>query len=214
MIVEDIVSFFSKFSFSNTIKDYFSISNGLSFINTGTDIIIKVIIVIVLIIYFIFNIEYIVLKFERYELFNMINRDLYTYYKGFYLIMIIEIIEYFVVYLIIGHPYFIFIAFLSGFSNIIPNFGAMFTNLVALITSYNISRSLFFKTSLVMIFIPLINNYYVEPRVYNKTLKISFITIILSILVFGKLFGVFGVVFGIPLYIIIKNIIKYRLINN
>ena len=103
------------------------------------------------------------------------------------------------------HPYYLFLAFLNGFSNIVPSFGAIFSNLIALISSYNISKSLSIKTSIVMIVVPLINSYFIEPKIYNQALKVSFISIILSCFIFGTLFGITGIIFAIPMFLIIKN---------
>ncbi len=207
LISNSIISFSSKLSFFDLIKKYFSLDKGLILISNGTNILIKIIVILVLIICFVFNMDSIIQRLLKYELFRMINNDLYNYYRGFYLVTIIEIVEYFIIYLIIGHPYYLFLSFLSGFSNIVPSIGALFTNFIALIASFNISKGLFIKTSIVMIAIPLFNNYYIEPKIYNKALKVSFLSIVLVVLISAKVLGFFGVLFAIPFYIIIKNTI-------
>ena len=213
IISKDIISFLSNFSFYKDISTNLSIENGINIINNGTKIITKIVIVIILFICFLFNIEKIVNYLKKYELLNKINNDLYYYYKGFYIATMIEIIEYLIIYLIIGHPYYLFLSFLNGFSNIIPTFGAILSNLIALVSSYNISKSLFIKTSIVMIVVPLINSYFIEPKIYNKTLKISFISIIISCFIFGTLFGIAGIIFAMPLFLIIKNLFNYIKMN-
>ena len=210
LISKDIINFLSKFSFYKEINSNLLIKNGISIINNGTKIITRIIIVLVLFICFLFNMEKIINYLRKYKLFDMINNDLYNYYKGFYLVTAIEIVEYLIIYLIIGHPYYLFLSFLNGFSNLIPSFGAMLPNSIALVSSYNISKSLFFKTSIVMIVVPLINSYFIEPKIYNQTLKVSFVSIILSCFIFGTLFGITGIIFAIPMFLIIKNIILYR----
>lgn len=213
VISKDIISFLSKFSFYKEIITNLSIENSINMINNGTKLITKIVIVIILFICFLFNIEKIVNYLKKNELLNAINNDLYYYYKGFYLAMLIEIIEYLIIYLIIGHPYYLFLSFLNGFSNIIPTFGAILSNLIALVSSYNISKSLFIKTSIVMVVVPLINSYFIEPKIYNKTLKISFISIIISCFIFGTLFGITGIIFAMPLFLILKNLFNYKKMN-
>ena len=212
-ISKDIINFLSNFAFYKEISNNLSLKNSISIINNGTKIITKIVIVLVLFICFIFNMEKIINYLTKIELLKKINNDLYNYYKGFYIATIIEIIEYLVIYLIIGHPYCLFLSFLNGFSNIIPSFGAIFSNLVALVSSYNISKTLFIKTSIIMVTVPLFNSYFIEPKIYNKTLKISFISIILSCFIFGSLFGIIGIIFAIPMFLIIKNVIIYKLNN-
>ena len=218
LISEDIVYFLSKFNIfdfdiSSFVKQFLSFNNSLSLINKGTVFFTKFIIVFVLSIYFLFNMNNIKKFLSKYELFNMIDKDLYNYYKGFYLVILIEIVEYLVVYFLIGHPYYFLLATLSGLTSVIPFFGAIFTNLLALISAFSISTPLFIATSIVMVLIPLFNSYFIEPKIYNKTLKVSLISIIISCFVFGMLFGFTGVIFAIPFFLIIKNFITFFLLR-
>lgn len=211
LISDDIMYFLSKLSFlTEDIKTYFysflSVDNGINIINTGASFLTKFVIVIVLSIYFLFNMSTFKKYFRKHNLTYSIDRDLHNYYKGFYLVIFIEIIEYFIVYFLIGHPYFLLLALLSGITSVIPFFGAFFTNFLALISSFSISFSLFIMTAIVMIIIPLLNSYFIEPRIYKKTLKVSLISIILSCFIFGSLFGLVGIIFAIPFFLIIKNL--------
>lgn len=206
-IKDDIYLFLSKLTFLNdSIKENFlSIDKSITLINKSTSFITNLIITIVLSIYFLFNMENIKRILKKYPLLLQIDKELFSYYKGFYLIILIEIIEYTFIYLIIGHPYFMLLGLLAGLTSIIPFFGAIITNIIALITSFNISKSLFILTSITMIIIPLFNSYFIEPKIYNKTLKISLINIILSVFILGSIFGLIGVVLALPLFIVIKN---------
>lgn len=211
LIKDEIYYFLSKTSFiSNDLKEsLLSLDKSIILLNKGTSIITDIIIIIVLSIYFLFSMEDFKKVIKKYPFLSKIDKELFLYYKGFYLIIVIEIIEYTLIYYIIGHPYFLFLGFLSGITSIIPIFGALITNALALITSLNISKTLFIMTSITMIIVPLFNSYVIEPHIYNKTLKISLISIILSVFIFGSLLGLIGVILAIPLYIIIKNILKY-----
>lgn len=216
---DNILDFVSNLSFlesefSNYLKSFLSIESGINIINTGASFITKLIIVIVLSIYFLLNMPKIKSYLNKYELFRLIDKDLFNYYKGFYLVIIIEIIEYLIIYFIIGHPNFMLIALLSGITSVIPFFGALFTNLLALITSINASKTLFIMTAITMIVVPLFNSYIIEPRIYNKTLKVSLIGIIISCFIFGYIFGFFGILFAIPFFLVIKNLFMFFLLGN
>lgn len=211
LISDDIMYFLSKISFlTEDIKEYLysflSFDNGIMLINTGASFITKFVIVIVLSIYFLFNMNTFKKYFRKYKLTSSIDKDLHSYYKGFYLVIIIEIIEYLVIYFLIGHPYFLLLALLSGITSVVPFFGAFFTNFLALISSFSISFPLFVMTGIVMIIVPLLNSYLIEPRIYKRTLKVSLISIILSCFIFGSLFGFIGIIFAIPFFLIIKNL--------
>ena len=210
LITDDIFSFLAKISFNfNDLVSYFtsflSLKNSLYLLNQGASFFTSFIIVLVLAIYFLFNMPNIKKYLSKYPLFLKIDKDLFNYYKGFYLIIIIEIIEYLVIYFLIGHPYFLLLALLSGITSVIPLLGALLTNLLALISAFSISPTLFFMTAVVMILIPIFNSYLIEPKIYKKTLKISLISIILSCFIFASLFGILGILLAIPLFLIIKN---------
>lgn len=214
----DINFFISKISFlkpdlKEELYSIISYQNGISIINTGASFITKLIITIVLSIYFIFNMQEIKKLLRKHNLLIKIDKDLHNYYKGFYLIIVIEMIEYLLIYLIIGHPYFILLALLSSIAPIIPLIGSFITNFIALISAFSISFPLFIKTAIVMLIVPIINNYIIEPRIYKSTLKVSLISIIISCFIFGSLFGIIGIIFAIPFFLIIKNLYTFFFSN-
>lgn len=214
LITKDISYFISQISFINSdmyayFKSLLTIDNSMSIAIKSAGIVTDIIIVIVLTIYFLFNMEEIKKYLRKHKLLKQIDKDLFNYYKGFYLIILVEILEYLIIYFLIGHPYFLLIAILSGVTTMIPFIGALFTNLLALITAFSISPKLFILSAIVMILVPIFNNYVIEPKIYNKTLKISLISVIISCFAFGALFGLLGIIFAIPLYIIIKNLVIF-----
>lgn len=193
----DITSF-KKYLFSFNL-----ISNSYSYLSF-------IVLVIVLIIYFTFNMEKIRSYLLKYELIKKIDFDLFSYYKGFYIVILLESIEHLFLYFIIGHPYFLLLGMLSIITSLIPVLGVIILNLFALISAYFISDSLFIMTSIILLITPIINNYFIEPKIYNKTLNLSFISIILSFFIFGNIFDFIGVILSIPFYIIIKNIYLFK----
>ena len=128
--------------------------------------------------------------------------------------MFIEIIEYLIIYYVIGHPLFLILAVLSGVTSIVPYIGALLTNLIALITSLSISKELFILTAISMIVVPILNNYLVEVKIYSNKVKLPVIGIIVSMVVFSAIFGVYGVIFCIPMYIVFKNIFNFLYSGN
>lgn len=206
----DISKFIEGSSYINfDIKKYLLSTGSFNLLSNSYSYFIEIILIIVLIIYFIFNMENIRNFLLRYNIFIGIDNDLFSYYKGFYIVIIIESLEHLILYFIIGHPYFLLLGMLSIITSLIPIIGSIVLNIFALISAYFISDTLFIMTSIILIVLPLINNYLVEPKVYNKTLNISFISIILSCFIFGSLFGFIGLILSIPFYIIIKNIYNY-----
>lgn len=199
---------------STYTKDISTLS--FSFINKLVSIIINISMIIVMTISFLINMDkirgfvYKKISNKRFKLLIIkIDNDLYYYVKSFMIIIVIEIIEYTIIYFIVGHPYYYLLGFLIGVSSVIPYLGALFTNLIAFITAVNVSNRLFVFTSLISLFLPIINNYLLEPKIMSKEVKIPFIFIIISIIISSKIFGFIGLILSVPIYIVISNIIKY-----
>lgn len=201
----------------NYIYDYININ----FIAKSINLFTSFIFILFLTFYFLFYFDKIILfiknffKDKYHLLLSNIYNDLNNYFKGFYLLMFIEIIEYLVIYYLIGHPLFLILAILSGLTSIIPYIGALFTNLIALITALSISKELFIASAIAMIVIPILNNYFVEVKIYSNKVQLPVLGIILSMVVFSAIFDIYGVIFCIPMYIIFKNIFNFLyLLNN
>ena len=200
----------------NYIYDYININ----FITKSIGLFTSFIFVLFLTFYFLFYFDRIILfikslfKSKYYNLLSNIYNDLNNYFKGFYLLMFIEIIEYLIIYYVIGHPLFLILAVLSGVTSIVPYIGALLTNLIALITSLSISKELFILTAISMIVVPILNNYLVEVKIYSNKVKLPVIGIIVSMVVFSAIFGVYGVIFCIPMYIVFKNIFNFLYSGN
>ena len=201
----------------NYIYDYININ----FITKSINLFTNFIFILFLTFYFLFYFDKIILfiknffKDKYHLLLSNIYNDLNNYFKGFYLLMFIEIIEYLVIYYLIGHPLFLILAILSGLTSIIPYIGALFTNLIALITALSISKELFIASAIAMIVIPVLNNYFVEVKIYSNKVQLPVLGIILSMVIFSAIFDIYGVIFCIPMYIIFKNIFNFLyLLNN
>ena len=174
----------------------------------------KLIITIICSIYFLFNMEKIrrkvhsyIMKSKLYNLISNIDNEVRSYIKGIGINMIIQFFEYTLLFLIIGHPNYLLIGFLSSITTIIPIFGGLITGLIALITAFITSRRLFLLTIIVIFIFTNIDSYIISPRVYNKTNQLPVILTIISVTI-GSLFGFIGILLSIPILITIISIIK------
>ena len=129
---------------------------------------------------------------------SLLDEQMKLYLTGFIRIMLITVVEYTLAYTIIGHPNAILLGFLAMIANLIPYFGGMITNVVAAITAFVISPTLFVKTG-----------YLINPLVYGKTNEVHPLVVILSVFAGGILFGIAGIVISLPLAIIIITTFKF-----
>lgn len=139
----------------------------------------------------------------------LLDREMKKYLTGFLKVMIISLFEYGIAYLIIGHPNAILLGFLAMLSNLIPYFGGMLTNVVAAITAFVISPTLFFKTIIAFGICSSLDGYLINPIVYGKATEIHPIIVIGAVFAGGILFGILGIFISLPLAIFIITTIKY-----
>lgn len=151
----------------------------LSILNTSIKYVTNIIIVIVCTIYFLFNMERIrknvynfLNKSKLCTLIRLIDSEIRLYIKGIGINMIIQLFEYTIIFMLIGHPNFLLIGFLASVTTVIPVFGGIITGFLALITAFITSKNLFILTIIVMIIFTNIDSYIISPKVYNKTNKI------------------------------------------
>ena len=139
----------------------------------------------------------------------VLDNEMKQYLNGFFRIIIITFFEYTIAYSIIGHPNAILLGVLAMFANLIPYFGGIVTNIIAAITAFVISPSLFIKTVITFMILSSIDGYVINPYVYGKTNKVHPLVVILSVFAGGILFGFLGILLALPLAIIIIASIKY-----
>ena len=199
---------------NNIINSFLSFNLVSKSITTITNIII----IFVLSIFFTFKMDLIkekirlfLLSLKKDKLYNIIKNidiSLSKYLKGLGIIVIIEMIEYTCIYYLVGHPNFLLLGFLAGITTFIPYFGGLFTNIIALITSFCISKKIFIICLIIAIVVPIIDGYVIDPKIYEKTNRINPLKVIISLVICSNLFGVIGVLIAIPFYIIVEEIIK------
>ncbi len=190
----------------------------LPIVSKSINIIIEIVSVLILAIYFLFNYDYLREKLKNYFyhknsklfcLFKNIDQELSSYITGIGIIMLVELIEYTIIYYIIGHPNFLLLSTLASCTTIIPFFGGIITNIIALITASVISPKLFLLTAIVVVLMPIVDGYLIQPRIYKKTNSLPPLLTIIIVILGSMLFNIIGVMIAIPLYIIIKNIIFF-----
>lgn len=229
LIGEVITDFSLRFSldlggFENTIINVLNdtIASVGKYVSAGTlqlvgksvNFITKFIIIYIVSIYFLSSMENIrknikfLLKKRRDRSFSFIKAidgDLGQYLQGLLIFMIIQLFEYCFLFWIVGHPNWLLLGILASVTTIVPYFGGLVTNIVAVILASVVSTPVFFATLSICIVAPNIDGYIISPKVYGKTNNISALWTIFSVFVGGALFGIVGIIVSLPLYIIINR---------
>ncbi|MFD2761657.1 AI-2E family transporter [Lentibacillus juripiscarius] len=109
-------------------------------------------------------------------------------------------------YLIIGLDYAITLAVVAAVTSVVPYLGPMIAISPAIIIAIVDSPVMLLKLGIVWAAVQFLEGNFVSPNVMGKTMHIHPLTIIIVLLVAGNLFGVVGVILGIPGYAILKVI--------
>ena len=138
-----------------------------------------------------------------------IDEAMLNYLSGFLKIVIISAIEYYFAFLVIGHPNALLLGFLAAVGSFIPYFGGMAVNVVASITAFVISPTLFVKTVIAFFILSMLDSYLIGPKVYGKSNNIHPLIVIMAVFAGGILFGMLGIIISLPVAIIILTTYKF-----
>ncbi|GGN55751.1 AI-2E family transporter [Oceanobacillus indicireducens] len=112
-------------------------------------------------------------------------------------------------YLIIGMPYALTLAIIAAVTSVVPYLGPTIAILPAIIISIVDSPFMLLKLAIVWAAVQFLEGNFISPNVMGRTMQIHPLTIIVVLLVAGNLFGIVGVILGIPGYAILKVLVQY-----
>ncbi|GKV57508.1 AI-2E family transporter [Sporosarcina sp. NCCP-2222] len=110
---------------------------------------------------------------------------------------------------IIGMKYALLLGVLAMFTSVVPYLGPIIAITPAVIIAIVTSPFMLVKLAVVWTIVQLVDGKFISPQIMGKSLKIHPITIIFVLLSAGSLFGVPGVILGIPGYALIKVVLTH-----
>lgn len=147
------------------------------------------------------------------EVLHDMDKQISSYIQGQILVSFCIGVMMTIGFLIIGMPYALLLGFLAMITSVVPYLGPMIAATPAAIIAIVNSPWLLLYLAIVWTIVQLIEGKFISPQIMGKSLSVHPITIIFVLLTSGALFGVPGVVLGIPGYAIIKVLVThlYRL---
>ncbi|MFY4775414.1 AI-2E family transporter [Metabacillus sp. RGM 3146] len=139
--------------------------------------------------------------------FSNINIALRGYIQGQILVSLTIGILLYIGFLLIGIPYPIVLAAIASVTNVVPYLGPAIAITPAIIIALVTSPLMLLKLLVVWTVIQLFETKLISPQIMGKSLRIHPVTIIFVLLTSGHLFGVVGVILGIPGYAILRAIV-------
>ncbi|GEQ37675.1 hypothetical protein TH5N_07360 [Tetragenococcus halophilus] len=137
------------------------------------------------------------------------DEQLSAYLKGQLVSSAVLGIMYWVTFLLIGLNYATVMAFLVGILSIVPYVGSVISFFPGLIIAFQQSLLEAVIFVIAWFVIQALHGNLVMPRVMGDKLQLHFLTILLVVLVMGDLLGFVGVLFGIPIYSLLKIGVQY-----
>ncbi len=114
----------------------------------------------------------------------------------------------YILMLILGLPYPLLISVLICVTDIIPFFGPFLGAIPAAVIILIVSPIQCLIFVVMIIILQQIDGNIISPRVLGESIGLSSFWVLFSILIFGGLFGITGMLIGVPVFAIIYDIIK------
>ena len=144
-----------------------------------------------------------------------INIQLGNWIRGEFITMIIVGALVFIGTTLIGLPYSLPLALLAGIMEVIPNIGPTVSAIPAiLIALATLGWPGAIVTLILYVIIQQLENNLIVPRVMQRNINVSGLTVILGILIGGTIFGIAGALLAVPTIIVLRTIfetwVKYK----
>ena len=104
---------------------------------------------------------------------------------------------------VLNVPYALTISLLAGLLDVIPTFGAFISGALAVLMALTISPGKAIATGVLWLLIQQVQGNILTPQIMKRALGVPAVTIIIAVLIFGKLLGLIGVLLAAPMAAIV-----------
>ncbi|MGK4063923.1 AI-2E family transporter [Weissella paramesenteroides] len=146
------------------------------------------------------------------EMLKEISTQISNYIRGQISVTFAVMIMFAIGYTIIGLPYGWLIAIVAGILNIIPFLGSFLAMVPAVVVGIFVSPVMLISVLVVFMIEQTLEGRIISPKLLGSSMKIHPVTVLIVLLSAGNIFGILGVIFGVPGYAILKVLI-YRFYN-
>lgn len=142
------------------------------------------------------------------KIMHQVNTQMSNYIRGKVLVALGAFVVYLIGYSLIGLNYALLVGAVAGLLTFVPYVGSVIALIPVLIISYFTSIGMVIKVLIVYFVEQFIEGRILTPTVIGNSMKIYPITILVIIVVGGKLWGLAGVILAVPVYAAIKVIVQ------
>ena len=208
---DQIITFAQKFSSS-------AVNWASNLISTASQIVVAVLIMPFILFYLLRDGQYLNKHITQYlptmwrvpigTVLSDVNSQLSNYVRGQVTVAVIVAFMFSILFSIIGLNYSVTLGVMAGFLNLIPYLGSFLAMIPAVILGLIAGPFMLLKVLIVFMIEQTIEGRFVTPLIIGSSLSIHPITILFVLLTAGQMYGVLGVLLGIPIYASIKVLVK------
>ncbi|HEM4129081.1 TPA: AI-2E family transporter [Streptococcus suis] len=208
---DQIISYAQKFSSS-------AVNWASSLISTASQIIVAILIMPFILFYLLRDGQHLNRHVTQYlptkwrssvsKVLTDVNAQLSNYVRGQVTVAIIVALMFSVMFSVIGLSYPVTLGVMAGFLNLIPYLGSFLAMIPAVVLGLIAGPVMLVKVLIVFMLEQTIEGRFVTPLIIGSSLSIHPITILFVLLTAGQMYGVLGVLLGIPIYASIKVVVK------
>ncbi len=109
---------------------------------------------------------------------------------------------------LLGLPFPIVLAVITGFLDLIPQVGATIAAVILVAVALTVSTPAAIAMLVIQVIYQQLENYVVYPIVYRRAVELTAFTTIVSVLIAGSLLGVVGAILAVPFAVVIKIMMR------
>lgn len=196
----------------NVLSSFFYIlKNGMSYL-------VSFLMSIILMIYFLIDFDKIInwlrRKTERIQKINVkeyladIRDTMHAYFKGIILVSFILVILAFILFSIFKIDYSLMLAIIIGITDIIPYIGPYIGGGIAVIIALTTSLKKAIIALIIVILLQMLESWLITPKVQSKSISVHPVLVLLSLIFFGSIWGIIGMLVAVPILAILQTTIK------
>lgn len=136
------------------------------------------------------------------------NQQVSSYIRGQLTVAFLVGVIFMIGFAIIGLDYAVTLGIMAGILNLIPYLGSFLAMIPAVFLGIVGGPILLIKVLVVFLIEQTLEGRFISPLILGNQLSIHPITILFVLLTSGKMFGLTGVILGIPIYAAVKVLIK------
>lgn len=151
---------------------------------------------------------------KRYSAFaafvHFTDRTFGRYLLGTLLDSILVGVEFFIILSIFNIPYAPLVSVVCGFTNMIPIFGPFIGAIPSFLIIFISSPIKAIWFVVIVLVVQQIDGNIIAPRIIGESTGLSAIAVICSVTIMGGLFGIIGMVIGVPLFAVFASLINAK----